>query len=106
MTKFDKVLQGLRCCKSGARDSVHDGALRACHKCPYAGDYPCTSNLAADTLELFESGEFIRVTRCGECKYWRHPESFRLTLGRCILGKILTDANTFCKRAQKKKEEA
>ena len=52
MTKFDKVLQGLRCCKSGARDSVHDGALRQCHKCPYAGDYPCTSNLAADTLEL------------------------------------------------------
>ena len=95
MTKFDKVLQGLRCCKSGARDSVHDGALRACHKCPYAGDYPCTSNLAADTLELFESGEFTQVIRCGECKYWRQPID-GIGPGKCSKDGTLTDKATFC----------
>ena len=48
----EKVIKGLSCCRSGAQDSVHDGALRACHKCPYGQDYPCTSRLAADALEL------------------------------------------------------
>ena len=61
----NKVIKGLTCCKTGAQDSVHDGALRACNKCPYAGDYPCTSRLAADALELINEQPVL--VHCSEC---------------------------------------
>ena len=57
MTKLEKVKKGLNCCKCGAQDSAHDWALRQCSRCPYLEEYPCTSRLAADALEILTEME-------------------------------------------------